>query len=97
MAKRGRAGGRAGLLGLAALLAFMALVVYRSLHVAGVRCEVCITYNGRSQCRTVDGPTEDEARQAATTNACAHISSGVTDSMACGRTPPTRVECTPLE
>ena len=88
--------GRAGVLGVVALLAFMGFVVYGSLNVGGVRCEVCITFKGRSQCRTVDGATEEEARMAATTNVCAFLSSGVTDSMACSRTPPTRAECESL-
>jgi len=88
--------GRAGVFGLMALLVFMGIVVYRSLNIAGIRCEVCITYNGHAQCRTVDGLTEEEARMAATTNVCAFLSSGVTDSMACSRTPPTRAECTPI-
>lgn len=87
--------GRAGTLGLMALLFFMGIVVYRSLNIGGFRCEVCITYNGRSQCRTVDGVTEEEARASATNNVCAFLSSGVTDSLACGRTPPTRAECIP--
>lgn len=84
---------RAGLYGVLLLLAFMALIVYRSFQVAGVRCEVCLEYGGRSQCRTVDGATRAEALSAATTNVCAFLSSGVTDSMACSRTPPTKAEC----
>jgi hypothetical protein len=86
--------GRAGWIGLLGLLLFMAIVVYSSLEIGGVRCEVCITYRGNAQCRTVDGATEDQAREAAITNACAHLASGVTDGMACARTPPTRVTCT---
>jgi hypothetical protein len=84
-------------LGLVALFAFMAAVVWRSFQVGGVRCEVCITYNGRSQCRTVDGTDRREALGTATTNVCAFLSSGVTDSMACARTPPDKEECTAAE
>ena len=82
-----------GWFALGALVLFMAFVVYRSLHLGGVRCEVCITYQGASQCRTVEGATEEEARMGATNNACAYLASGVTDGMACARTPPTRSEC----
>ncbi len=85
---------RASVLGLVALLVFMALIVYRSFHVGGVRCEVCIAYDGRSQCRTVDGATRQEAIRAAAANVCAFLASGVTDSMACTRTPPTKEDCT---
>jgi hypothetical protein len=46
------------LIALAGLFAFMAFVVWRTFHLQGVRCEVCITYNGLSQCRTVEGEHE---------------------------------------
>jgi len=75
------------------LLGIAALVVYSSLGVGRVRCEVCIDFEGRSACRAVDGSTPDEARTAAVTNACAFLASGVTQVMACERTPPTRAEC----
>ncbi len=94
---RTRRRSRLGWLGLAGLAAFMALVVYRSFEIGGVRCEVCIEYRGRSQCRTVDGASRKDAMQAATTNACAYLSSGVTDGIACARTAPTRAECTAAE
>ncbi len=75
------------------LALFMAFVVYRSLRISGYRCTVCINFRDQGVCRTVDGPTEREARQAATTNACAFLASGVTDSLACERTGPTKVDC----
>ena len=78
------------ILGLGAIIA---IVVYTSFDVGAVRCEVCITFEGRQACRSVDGATESEARQAAVTNACALISAGVTQSMACARTEPTRMHC----
>lgn len=81
---------------LAALFVFMAFVVYRTLHMQGIRCEVCITYNGLSQCRTVEGEREEDVHQAAVNNVCAYLASGVTDGMACMRTPPTKKECTQL-
>jgi hypothetical protein len=80
-------------IGLLALFAFMAFVVWRTFHMQGVRCEVCITYNGLSQCRTVEGEREEDVHQAAVNNVCAYLASGVTDGMACMRTPPTKSEC----
>ena len=88
---------RTGWLLAAAFLLFVALVVYRSFHVAGFRCEVCIMFQGRQACRSVDGPTEHEALTGAVNNTCAQLSSGVTDSIACEHTQPTRVDCHPLE
>jgi hypothetical protein len=82
-------------LALAALVGLVAFVVYSSLELGGVRCEVCITFRGRDACRAVDAETEHDALEAARTNACALLASGVTDSMACARTPPSRSECRP--
>lgn len=79
--------------GLLASAGFIAFVVYRSLQIPTVECEVCITFRGRSDCRTVGGASSNEARAAAITNACALLSSGVTDTLACERTPPTKVLC----
>lgn len=76
-----------------ALLLFMAFVIYRSFHVAGYQCSVCIAFRGQSICRTVEGPTKHDALTGATNNACAYLASGVTDSMACERTQPTTVSC----
>jgi len=77
----------------AALIVFMAFVVYRSFQIAGYTCSVCIEFQGQSVCRRVEGSTELDARRAAVTNACAYLASGVTDSMACERTEPRSVEC----
>jgi len=82
---------------LAGLLLFMAFVVYRSFHLAGVRCEVCITYNGLSQCRTVEGERREDVHLAALNNVCAYLANGVTDGMACMRTTPTRDDCRDIE
>ncbi len=79
------------------LFGFMGFVVWRTLHLQGVRCEVCITYKGLSQCRTVEGEHEQDVHQSAVNNVCAYLASGVTDGIACMRTPPTKSECTAIE
>jgi hypothetical protein len=73
--------------------AIIGVVVWTSLDVGSVRCEVCIAFEGRQACRAVDGASADEAQRAAVTNACALIASGVTQTMACERTTPSRVDC----
>jgi hypothetical protein len=77
----------------AVLLAIVAVVVWSSLRVGGVRCEVCIDFGGRRACRAVDGASEEEALAAARTNACALLASGVTETMACERTEPASSGC----
>jgi hypothetical protein len=80
----------------AALTGIIAVVVLSSLSIGSVRCEVCIEFQGRRACRAVDGNDEGEARAAAVTNACALLSSGVTDTIACQSTAPSDVRCTTL-
>ncbi len=48
-------------------------------------------FNGRSRCATAAAPTEQQAIQTATDNACAFLASGRDQSMACSRTPPQSV------
>ncbi len=76
-----------------ALVGFVAFVIYSSLDLNQFTCEICMDYNGLTNCGTASGTTEMEARSTAITVACANISSGVTDSMACSNTPPKSVDC----
>ena len=66
-------------------------VVYSTLGTGRVRCEVCVTYQGRSACRTASAQSREQARRTATENACAQIASGVTESNQCENTPPDSV------
>jgi hypothetical protein len=68
-------------------------IVWSSLSVGSIRCEMCLEFRGRQACRSVDAATEDEALAGARTNACAQLASGVTDSMACERTTPLSTSC----
>jgi len=74
--------------GVVGALAFVALLAWMSLGEKRFRVEVCVEYQGRNNCRIASGPTEQQALRTATDNACATIASGMTDSMACGQTPP---------
>jgi len=76
------------LVGILFVIVVLAVLVYSTLNLAKHRVEVCITFQGHASCRTASGTTEDFARHTAITNACAQISSGVTDSIACENTQP---------
>jgi len=80
---------------LAGLTGVGGFVVYSSLRLGGVRCEVCVEFAGASACRAVDAPSEPEALAAARTNACAQLTSGVTNMMACERAEPRSSSCAP--
>jgi hypothetical protein len=80
------------LVGIVLAVAVLGYIVYSSMNLASHKVEVCITFNGRTNCRTAAGASEEFARRTATTNACADIASGVTDSIACENTPPNSVK-----
>jgi hypothetical protein len=67
------------------------VIIYSSLNLAKHRVEVCINFNGRTNCKTASAATEEFAMQAAVTNACGEIAFGVTDTVNCEHTPPVKV------
>mgnify|MGYP005811269473 CR=1 FL=1 len=78
-----------------AAVAFLAILFRSMMGLRQNRVEVCLTFNGRQACRVASGASREEAVRTATDNACALIASGVTETMACGRTAPDSVK--PLE
>jgi hypothetical protein len=78
------------LMGLA-IAAFFGYVIYSSMGLDQFRCEVCMEFRGQTACATAAGTTRQEAQRTASDTACAKISSGVTDSIACSQSPPKSV------
>jgi hypothetical protein len=78
------------LIGIAFGLIVLGVLVYSSMNLAKFRVEVCMNFNGKTSCRTTAGATQDTAVRTAITNACADIAFGVTDSIACENTQPTK-------
>ena len=76
---------------IAVIAALLALIVYSSLGLRQFTCEVCMEFQGRSNCATASGTSEEEAVRTATDTACATISAGMTESIQCSRTPPVSV------
>ena len=72
-------------------LAFLAIMYTSTRNLSQHRVEVCMEFNGHSQCRSASAATKEQAQRTATDNACALIASGMTDSIACGNTVPKRV------
>ena len=77
--------------GIVLFAALIALIAYSTVGTSSHRVEVCMQFNGQTACRTTSGSTQEFARRTATDNACAQISSGVTDTIACQQSPPVRV------
>ena len=82
---------RNAILGLLAVVVFVGLLVYLTLGQKQIRVEVCVEFQGRKNCRIASGPTQEQATRTATDNACATITSGMTESMSCGTRPPVSV------
>ncbi len=82
---------------LVGLLVVLALVIYASVGMTRHRCEVCVAFAGREVCRSVESASEEDARMGATTNACAFVAAGVTETVRCQQAPPVRSACEPTE
>ena len=75
-------------IGIVFVIVFGAIMYSSFRGMTQFRVEVCVEDSGRKACRIASAETEEKARSAATTNACAQLVSGMTDSMACqSRTP----------
>jgi len=68
-------------------------IIYLSMGLSRYTCEVCVTFNGRTQCRTASGADRKSAILAARDNACAFLITGKTEGFLCGQTEPRRVSC----
>ena len=77
--------------GFALLLGY---IIYSSMTLAQVRCEVCIEFRGKRECRSASGANAEEAQRSATDLACVFLASGMTDSIACSNTRPASLTCT---
>jgi len=77
--------------GVAFVLIVLGVIVYSTLTLTKHRLEVCIQFNGKTNCKTASAVTEDFARQTATSNACGEIASGVTETVACEHSVPVKV------
>jgi hypothetical protein len=75
-------------------VATLALIFNAALDNLGHVCEVCKTFRGTTECREAAGRTAEEAARTAGDTACALLGArGMTLSIECGNTPPTRVTC----
>jgi hypothetical protein len=90
----GRPGGRKTLVAaVVVLVPIAAFVVYSSFQVSAVECEVCMRFDGRETCRAASAASREEALRSATDNACALLTSGMTNTIQCHQSPPTKTAC----
>jgi hypothetical protein len=82
------------LAGIIFIVAFLAILLYSTLSMTRgrMRVEVCMEFNGRTNCGVASAKSRDAAMRTAITNACALISGGVTDSQQCESSKPVSVK-----
>ncbi len=70
------------------------IMVWQGLRgVHEVECEVCITFEGRTECRTGRGRDQQAAIDTARQSACAVLASGREANIKCTRLQPSRLSC----
>jgi hypothetical protein len=82
-----------GVLTAVLVAATLGVLIYAMTRQARVSCEACVTFHGRTKCRTAAGPDREEATKTAVDNACGYLARGMADSISCSNTPPDRVRC----
>lgn len=68
-------------------------ILYLSMGLSQQTCEVCVEFNGRTQCRTASGADKKTAVITARDNACAFLVTSKTDGFLCAQTQPAKVIC----
>jgi hypothetical protein len=66
-------------------------VIYFATTYSVVTSTVCMSFNGRAECRTATGVSRDVARSAAVRSACGALTAGRRDLAACVQTTPSSV------
>jgi hypothetical protein len=69
--------------GIVFIVGFVAIMLMTTRGNAKFRCEVCITFEGRTVCRNGAAPTQAGAERIASDTACTDLSNGMTSLMQC--------------
>ena len=84
---------RSTLITLAVVIAIIVLFFYMSVARATEQCQVCMEFQGRSNCATAAGHTAAEATETAHSTACGPLARGMNETIACGNRAPLSVQC----
>lgn len=78
---------------IAAIVVFVALLLYNTLSAQKYTCEVCVEFNGQRNCATASHESEEEAGHSAQMTACGPLANGMDDRIACSRRAPVTQQC----
>ena len=87
---------KAAIAGIVFVAVTLAAIFYLTMHLEQYECEVCMEFEGRKKCLTVQGESEQQAMQTAKDNACSFITNGRAESLRCSQTPPATTQCKAL-
>ena len=79
------------LAGVIFVLIVLGVIAYSTLTLTKHRVEVCIQFNGKTNCKIASAVTEEFAQQTAVANACGEIAFGVTETVACQHSVPAKI------
>lgn len=84
---------RSTLFTIAAVAAVVLLFFFMTTASANQECNVCVEFNGRSNCATALGSSVSEATETAHRTACGPVAQGMNESIACDNRAPVSVQC----
>lgn len=84
---------KAAVIGILFTALVLAFIFYETLHLEQYECEVCMQFEGREKCLTVQAESEQQAIQTARDNACSFIAAGRAEGFRCSQTPPAKIQC----
>lgn len=84
---------RSTLFTIAAVAAVVALFFFMTTANAKQECNVCMEFQGRSNCATALGSSVSEATETAHRTACGPLARGMNESIACDNRAPVSVQC----
>ena len=84
---------RSTLFTIAAVIAVVLLFFYMTTARASEECNVCVAFQGRSNCAAALGSTVAEATETAHRTACGPLVRGMNESIACDNRAPVSVQC----
>lgn len=81
------------IVGILFAIGLFGLILYQTLGMRQVECEVCMEFEGRTKCLTVRGQDETQATQTAKDNACSYVTVGRAEAFRCAAIPPATTRC----
>ena len=84
---------KAAIAGILFAILMLGLILYETMSLEQYECEVCMEFEGRQKCLTVQAESEQQAMATAKDNACSYITVGRAEGFRCSQTPPASVRC----